>query len=574
MRQAASLEAAKQWQQAAQMYGQAAKAFKANGRSKEYAAAEGKSAAMYENYANALLAGISKTTPAAPDGNPATETPAGTAAAAPEAAAPDQPAPAATMPAGTPPLPLEKSAIVHANKDGGLAVASATGAPIDGVKISTHDKDIESPSIVVTPDGVIHAAFFEQHAPGIDCDIYYRSSSDGGRTWSEAKNLSEVMPDRQVGMCRVAADHAGRVYVIWNVARGQYQQADIYPHANNYNNLVYRVLSGGQWSGQTIPIHEMATDNNPYIGSFSYFVATDPAGAVHVIWNEDPAITHPEVMASPTQASPFVGLGLVMEATLDGATPTPPQQVYLPPVTPATPVGDPPVCDGLDMLNGYVGAAGQPHFVSLVVPARGGEGNHFKIIESGVQTPGVDLPGSAGEYWSYPPTLLVDAQGHQHIITLYQSSEHPNVRDYTIGSDSEPKTIRAVKGTAGQLISMEAFQGPAGRMVALMDMNDTGNKTDLELYISMSSGGPWSAPVNVTNNTGRLAFHSTNTSSNSNVATMSWGYPGAAASTFDKSGHLLLLYVRNKTEIFGVNALGVPLAGGSTATPNLMFLRF
>ena len=111
-------------------------------------------------------------------------------------------------------------------------------------------------------------------------------------------------------------------------------------------------------------------------------------------------------------------------------------------------------------------------------------------------------------------------------------------------------------------------------MVAIMNMNDTGGKTDQELYVSTSNGGPWSPPVNVTNNSGRLAFHSTNTSARSNVATMSWGFPGAASGTFDRSGHLLLLYVRNKLEVFGSNAVGVQLAGSSSATPNLMFLRF
>jgi hypothetical protein len=43
----------------------------------------------------------------------------------------------------------------------------------------------------------------------------------------------------------------------------------------------------------------------------------------------------------------------------------------------------------------------------------------------------------------------------------------------------------------------------------------------------------------------------------SNATTISWGFPGAALATFDKSGHQLLLFVRNKLEVVGSNALGV-----------------
>lgn len=551
MAQAGSLEAAMHWQQAAQMYGQAAKVFAANGQAKAQTSALQKSAMMYEKYANSLLAGLKAADPAVP-------------------AAPSAPAQASQP--GPTPLPLDKSAIVHANKNGNLAVASADGTPIDGIKISKHDTNIQSPSIVVAPDGVIHVAFFEQQARGTECDIYHRSSSDGGKSWTEAKNLSEGMPDLNVGMCKVAADSAGRIYVIWRVAPAQYLPADIIPHGSGTaNNLVYRVLSGGAWSGRPIPIHQTATNANQLIGSASYFVATDPTGAVHVVWNEDPAILHPEVMFSPTQHASGVGSGLVMEATLNGTTPTTPREIYLTPVTTGQ-LG--PNCDGLDMMNGYSDSAGKQHFISLVAPVRGGEGTHFFLIENGSQKSAVDLPGLTSGYWAYPPTLLVDSLGMRHVITMYPSGEQPNVRDYPMGSDVEPKTIRSVKGNAGKLLGLEAFQSSAGQMAAIMRMNDTGNKTDDELYVSMSNGGPWSAPVNITNNSGRIAFHSTNTSSQSNVATMTWGYPGASAGTFDRSGHLLLLFVRNKMKVFGSTALGVQIAGSSSATPNLMFLRF
>jgi hypothetical protein len=106
-----------------------------------------------------------------------------------------------------------------------------------------------------------------------------------------------------------------------------------------------------------------------------------------------------------------------------------------------------------------------------------------------------------------------------------------------------------------------------------MEMNDTGSKTGAELYISESNGGAWSAPVNVTNNTGRFAFHATETGLHGNTLTESWGFPSAVGGTFDRSGHLLL-YVRNTDQVFEVNAGSVALAGGDSTTPTLLFLRF
>jgi len=84
---------------------------------------------MYEKYADSLT---NHTTPTH------TTTPAPAPAAPIHSTAEDHAA-----------VPLSKSEIVHTNKHGGLVVAAANGHVIDGVKVSIHDKDIESPSMVV-----------------------------------------------------------------------------------------------------------------------------------------------------------------------------------------------------------------------------------------------------------------------------------------------------------------------------------------------------------------------------------------------------------------------------------------
>ncbi len=568
MKQAAALEAAGKWQAAAEAYDRAAKAYEAQGKSAEQARALEKSATMYEKQADELLKG------GAPPPKPT--------APAPVADQPGNPVAHTPLPAGGMPLPLDKSAIVHPNKRGALAVANANGRPLDGIKLSRHDAEIHNPAIVVAPNGAIHVAFVERLAQSpFTFSVYHRASSDGGKTWTEAKNLSEVMPDYQIGNCQIAADGAGRIYVVWRTGFGpNIPISGTEPHAAQVvNNLVYRVLDGGAWSGKAILVHKPATREQQDIGSASWFLSTDPGGKVHVVWNTNPDPRHPEALTGnpPNRGhSPAIKFGDVLEATLNGNTPTPEREIFQAKISDTTEAPIWPRCDDLDTLNGYVDANGQAHFVAYVTSIYSGTepSNRFEIIENGTQKPAIELPGSASDFWNYPPQLLVDAQGRRHIIAMYPRGEQPSIQDYVVGSDAEPTIIRAANEVKGRLYGFQAYQGPGGRMVAIMAMNDTGKDTDDELYISTSSGGKWSAPVNITNNTGRVSFLTTQTSLASHVAKESYWYPGPAAATFDRSGHLVLVYICNEKTIVESNALGVTLAGGSTNTPKLLFLRF
>jgi len=110
--------------------------------------------------------------------------------------------------------------------------------------------------------------------------------------------------------------------------------------------------------------------------------------------------------------------------------------------------------------------------------------------------------------------------------------------------------------------------------VVIMQMNDTGERGSGDTFVSESTGKGWSAPVNVTNNDGRRSFASKQTSSQSNVAVAKSYSPGPATAAYDRDGHLLLLMVNNENGLFASTAFGVELAGGSTSTPTLQFLRF
>jgi hypothetical protein len=562
------LEAAGQLNAAGDMYTKAAAAYEKEGNAAARVKALGKSAEMYEKYADQLLQGV-PAAPAAPaPAQPAAPVEPAVDAPAPPPAQVSTPAKAQTE-TGAVPLPLERSLIVHPNAKGALAVSNTKGRPINGLKLSRHDREIYNPGIVVTRSGGIHVAFVEMHAQTYKYAVYHRSSSDGGKTWSDAKNLSEVLPDYAVGTCNIAADSAGRVYVIWCTGmQPQFPSSGFEPHGNQAAiSLVYRVLEDGAWSSKAIAINPPATYQYQDEGAVSHFVATDGAGRVHVVWNQFP------IKYQKFKHNAPMGRGDVWESVLDGRNAGQPREVFQSPFTPGDFMG--PVSDDFDTINGYSDSSGADHFIAKVTNYTVHDtANRINLIENGKQTPAIELPGETFRTWHYPPTLLLDAQGRKHIIAQYESGEQPNVRDYLVGSDTEPTIIRAAKEVKGKLIGSQAYQGPHGRMIVLMEMNDTGEKTDDELYVSTSTGGKWSAPVNVTNNTGRLQFHSTNTGSESSVAMESYWYPGPAAATYDNSGHLLLLYVSNKMSLFGSSAFGVTLSSGSSSTPNLLFLHF
>jgi hypothetical protein len=477
--------------------------------------------------------------------------------------------------AGPAPVPLENSAIVGMNAQGVLAVAMKNGKPLEGVKLSRHDSYIISPGIAVSREGAIHIAFVERHSQSpYEDNVYHRSSADGGKNWSEAKNLSEVMPGFIVGNCQVAVDVAGNAYVIWRTSVKENYPVDRDAHARPNNHLVYRVLSNGKWSGKAVAIHPNYPEND---GVASWFACTDPAGKVHVIWNMRPDSLHPEAMTKYGK-SPCIGAGMIMEAVLNDTDPGTPREIYHTKITEDTTYHSP-GCDDLDTIDGYVDAARQVHLIAHVSYAGVGptDPNHrIHLIEGGVQTLAVNLPNKSFNIWRYPPRLLLDATGRRHIIAMYEAGEQPSIRDYLIGSADEPSIIRAAKEVKGKLIGFQASQGSHGRMVALMEMNDTGNNTDDELYISTSDGGSWTPPVNVTNNTGRKNFFSRDTSiaGASHVASASYWFPGPAAAAYAQDGHLALLYISNQLSVVQSVSLGWTLAGGSSRKPNLLFLRF
>ena len=485
-------------------------------------------------------------------------------------------------PINVPLRPLDQSTLVVKAADGTPIVANKNGSGIDGIKLSQHDTEIGSPSVAVAPDGTIHVAFVEQHRTTFARAIYYRGSTDGGKTWTEAKNLSEEIPGPgiDVNRCQVMVDSRNRVYVIWRAALSARDAVSSNPVGDCRSNLLFRELEGGKWS-KAKPVSEPCNDDTANNAALSFFAAVDAAGRAHVVWNVGwPDKWHPELTDEMHPGyrvhSLFIGNGLVFQSTLDGATAGKPREVFLPVIIPIPNYG--PSCDGLDALNGYVDAAGEAHFAAAVKRPHAdyAEPLHLGLIENGKAEHLLDLPTPVGSHtWQDIPTLLVDAKGQRHVIALYLAGEHPNIRDYLLGSDDEPTVIRAAVGLNGIIDGFQAYQGPGGRMVVIMQMNDTGERFAGDNFVSISTGdGKWSVPVNVTNNAGRKTFHNTETSAQSNVAVATSCLPGPGAVAFDRDGHLLLIMVKGEYTIVLATAFGVNTAGGDTITPTLRFLKF
>lgn len=502
--------------------------------------------------------------------------------AAPAAVAPKPQPPVAAKPA-TPPAAAEKKIPDRPLNQSPLVVNDAViqkdGKPINGLKLSQHDSEIHSPSITVDSKGVIHVAFVEKHRTTYKYAVYYRSSADGGKTWSETRNMSEDLININVGLTRVLVDGRDRVYLVFRTGLAENFGAALTIGGSSPSNVVYRVMENGRWS-KVLPVSEPGTKEVQTDAAYSFFAGVDAAGRVQVIWNVLPDKWHPEmtkISGTYHQHNNGVGTGLVFQSTLDGATASKPWESFSSPISGVgSQDGYGARCDSLDALNGYFDAAGKPHVVAEIkstVDESFKNKSRYQLFENGQPGALVDLPALSYHGWNDIPTLLRDAQGRHHLIALFYAGENPSVRDYLLGSDEEPVIIRKAASVKGTVDSCQAYQGPGGRMIAVMQMNDTGERASGETYISVSTGNGWSTPVNVTNNAGRYKFVSKQTSSESNIAVATSYYPGPAAVTYDHDGRLLALMINNEYGLFNSSAFGVSLAGGSSSTPTLQFLK-
>lgn len=431
-------------------------------------------------------------------------------------------------------------------------------------------------------DGVLHAIFTEQPDHGKPFYVYYRASTDGGKTWSDSKNLSDDESGHDAGFARAIADGKGRIYVVWKyVAQGTILDG---PGGCAAGKLVYRALDGGAWSKRIL----LGDDKVP---TFSWFATLDPAGKVHVVWSQ---------MAKDALAATsahYWYCNLVRKAQLDGseaatkdiivpkALLTKEEQDKIKAKGKVAPYEDTmPAKEGLINLRGYVDASGTAHFVA----EHPGKTDGPTAQQTGKQI--VHWDGKKlkpiyefEKYQTYntfndPPALVLDAKGKEHLIRWPEKAESSCVRDSPIedGALGDPTDIIVPKTAKGALTRWQVTVLPGGKVAVTAGISEKGgyNPDDLELMLSIMDGeGKWSAPVCVTENAARKTFSSKATGTITDVSLLETYSPRHATVVIDKDGHSCLLMV-NSTDSLAATTTGGHVTGSvRTASPTVFFVR-
>lgn len=451
-----------------------------------------------------------------------------------------------------------------------LSVRDAGGKPKAVVKLSKYD-GAKYCDLAVGPDGTIHAIYSETPVSGKPNYLYYRASTDGGKTWSEPKNLSDDESGNSVGFSRVIIDGHGRVYAVWKYLGPNGGLIDG-PGGNEGGIICFRCLDGGNWS-RTIPL------NKEKEWGYSFFAAVDPTGVAHVVWSQ--------ILPATAQSKWFVAggasaAGLVQQASLDGDNLGPIKQLIVPPAWQSEEqlkaAGQQPTYEamhpdqgGIINLRGVVDSAGVAHFIGEP------QGKPHRIIHyNGRQVSTVyTYPDFVSEnIFNNPPTLLVDAAGVEHVIRRPEKAEKACLRDYSVGDKlSDPIDAIAVNDAKGRIYNFQAWQLPGGRMAITADLSQKGGYTsdDQELYVTFSDGqGKWTPPLCLTDNQYRQNFFAKSTGGDNNIAEAKTYRPDFASVAADKDGHPLVLMVNVEHAVVGISQ-GALAGSGSAVQVNTGF---
>lgn len=499
----------------------------------------------------------------------------GEAPAAPPAAPPAEapapagpPAPPAAVPPPAPGQPLPP-----------LTARDAAGKPKRMLKLSQYDKSAYC-DLAVGAGGVLHAVFTDQPNAMKPAYLYYRSSTDGGATWSEPKNLSDDESGLSASWARVIIDGQGRVYAIWKyVGRNELLDG---PGGHGAGVIAYRCLQGGAWS-RTVRL------NSPKLAAYSWFAALGPGGAVHLVWSQ---MSADAMRIQGWGAAQYANL--VQQAVLDGAAPGAPKALIstsLPTkarLDAAHAAGHDipydqqrPKKDGLHNLRGYIDAAGAAHFVAEDPGISEGPSSEQTgariVLWDGAKLRPLYAYERLQTYNNFnnPPTLLFDAQGREHLIRAPEKAEKASVRDYPLegGEMGDPVEAIAARDGKGIITAWQAMQLPGGRMVVTAALSPKGgaHPDDLELYITFSDGGgKWSEPLSVTDNQARHDFFHKETGGGAAVAASTTYSPRYASVVIAPDGHPCVLMVDSEDTIVGLTSVQPGAAAeGRTTTGGL-----
>jgi hypothetical protein len=441
---------------------------------------------------------------------------------------------------------------------GQAAQNAMAGKPPNLAKLSQFDH-ASYVDVLPGPDKTIHVLYEEKPASKDVFQVYYRASTDGGKSWSDAVNLSEVDPKRQAGTIRLGLDGQNRLYAFWKAFTQDLIVKEPIVSTADGGSLVYRVLDKGTWSA----LAQIGNANAVH----AWFPAGTASGQVNVVWSET-TVVQPEV-GGPVPA----GRGELYQGAVNGTAATAKLLFSGKRLTNA--VGTV-IADSYDSLQGVVDPQGTVRFVAQKSAAATPyapdivywDGTSEKVLWPLSQTSKLNNPNV-----NPAPRLLVDEQGRDHVIYWDQMADHPAVVDHPIGAGA-PTTLFRTNDVKGQLLNLEAYGGPHGAMIALVGASDTGESAP-DLSIMVYSGGTWGKPVNLTNNAALTSLKSAETdpTNGANVAQLITYSPVFASAGFDPDGHIDIAMI-NSADV-QTSAL-TPTAATSFTTnkPNAFFIKF
>ncbi|HVY69114.1 MAG TPA: hypothetical protein VHH73_04265 [Verrucomicrobiae bacterium] len=445
-------------------------------------------------------------------------------------------------------------------------------------KLSQFDR-VEYGDLASGANGTLHAIFSDQPALDRPKYLYYRASTDAGKTWSEATNLSDDESGDDASYGRLIFDGSGRLYVVWKYVR----KNSLLDGPGGYapGRLVFRCLEGGTWGKRVVT-------GDPKIPTYSWFCAIGPDGAVHLDWSQVTKDSPPAYMVANYA-------NLVRDAILDGSTVKSVKDL----TTPRPVLGDEqakqlraagkpvkyedtrPVEAGLINLRGFINPQGTPRFVAESPGIKDGppgqQTGRQVVVWDGVKLTAVHSFEKYSTYNNFnnPPALLPDAAGKPHLIRAPEKSEKPCVRDYPVegGELGDFTNIIIPKTGPGKLANWQVHALPGGKMAVTAALSEKGgyDPDDLELYVSFYDGkGAWSAPVCVTSNQSRQSGFNKETVAGNTIGALKSHKPRYCAVTLGKDGRPCLLLIDNEDTIVGVTSPGVTASGRAvTATGGL-----